>query len=41
MNREQLVEMARKGIAHYEANTQDLEADVFRIPADTYTDELW
>ena len=38
MSRKQLVEMARRNIAHVKAGTVDLEPDVFRVPAANYFD---
>ena len=36
MSRKQLVEMARRNIAHVKAGTVDQESDVFRVPATNY-----
>ncbi len=42
MSRKQLVEMARRNIAHVKAGTVDQEPDVFREPATNYFDpERW
>jgi phenylpropionate dioxygenase-like ring-hydroxylating dioxygenase large terminal subunit len=38
MSRDQLIEMARRGLAHWRAGTVDLEPDVFRVPTTNYTD---
>jgi phenylpropionate dioxygenase-like ring-hydroxylating dioxygenase large terminal subunit len=38
MGRAQLVEMARRNLAHVKAGTTDQEPDVFRVPASHYTD---
>ncbi len=42
MSRKQLLEMARRNIAHVRAGTVDQEADVFRVPATNYFEpERW
>jgi carnitine monooxygenase subunit len=38
MTREQLVEMARRGIEHWKNGTVPLEADVYRVPTSLYYD---
>ncbi len=38
MSREQLVEIARRGVAHLRAGTVDQEPDVHRVPVTTYFD---
>ena len=38
MSREQLEAMAQRAIDHYNAGTQDQEADVFRVPSSNYYD---
>ncbi len=38
MSREQLIEMAHRGLEHWRAGTIALEADVFRVPTTNYTD---
>ncbi len=38
MSREQLVAIARDGLAHFQAKTVPLEPDVFRVPTSTYID---
>ena len=38
MSREQLVDMAQRGLAHWRAGTVDLEPDLFRVPTTHYTD---
>ena len=40
MSREQLVDMAQRGLAHWRAGTVDLETDVFRVPTTNYTDPV-
>ncbi len=42
MARDQLVDIARRGVEHWKAKTVPLEAEVFRVPASTYYDpERW
>ncbi|MCH2172778.1 aromatic ring-hydroxylating dioxygenase subunit alpha [Myxococcota bacterium] len=38
MSREQLIQMARRNLAHVKAGTVDQAADVYRVPAENYYD---
>src|SRR4051794_30241505 len=42
MSRDQLIDMAHRGLRHWRDGTVDLEADVYRVPTTNYTDaERW